>query len=389
MGYPEVRKIDIPRRGPFWFSRKYDEGHIETVLQETRTLYNFLIEIPILPNVYDQLEKDIIRRSIHSTAAIEGNPSSEEEVGRILGKSGTEIYTKQQEIEIRNLKEAYNIVKEVEFDSDKHLMLKEKLIDSIHGVVMLDLQKTGESAYRSEGETYKVGDKDHGGTYQPPRRLKDIRNLMKEYIEYVNSNEMLSVDPLIRASLAHFHLGLIHPFADGNGRTARLVEAFLIRSGNTIFFPTALSNYYYRHMDEYYNVFSEARKNKAHDVTIFVEFVIKGAIDVLEEIKSNVVLFIRRLTLAEFYTQMRQRKGITQRQYDLMGMLLSNPRKFSLSDLKNEKPFDVLYRDVTDRTMRRDVGALLSKKLIQKEDGATYVLNLNVLDLARYQEILK
>lgn len=53
---------------------------------------------------------------------------------------------------------------------------------------------------------------------------------MVKYIEFINSDSMLKADPLLRAACAHFYLAMIHPFRDGNGRTARFVEAWLLNN---------------------------------------------------------------------------------------------------------------------------------------------------------------
>ena len=74
-----VKKIEIPRWGNFYFSRKYTHEKIYNLLIEAQTLYLTINELPILPNLFSELEEDLMRRSIFGTAAIEGNPLSEEE----------------------------------------------------------------------------------------------------------------------------------------------------------------------------------------------------------------------------------------------------------------------------------------------------------------------
>ena len=106
----------------------------------------------------------------------------------------------------------------------------------------------------------KVGDEKHGGVYKPPKCLDDIRNLMKAYINWLNSKEVLSEDLIIRPALAHFYLGMIHPFGDGNGRLSRVIEALLLKSAGMKFVSPMLSNYYYKNIDDYYWAFSLSEK---------------------------------------------------------------------------------------------------------------------------------
>jgi Fic family protein len=109
---------------------------------------------------------------------------------------------------------------------------------------------------------------------------------MVKFIGWINSEPVKALDPILRGALAHYHLGLIHPFGDGNGRVARIVEAFMLRLSNIKYVPTMLSNYYYRKMDAYYWAFSLARKNKGYDVTPS-EVCLEGVTDSLKKSKQG------------------------------------------------------------------------------------------------------
>jgi len=390
MDKSEVKKIKISQNDIFYFSRKYDKRVIHPLLVEAKTLYASIADLPILPSLFSQLEEEIIRRSIHGTAALEGNPLSEERVGEIISAPEKIKSNQRAENEISNLRIAYDYIiasknKNIITSKNKneYLPLDEEIIKLVHKLISRgiddDVFKPG--FYRSS--KVKVGDKDHGGTDVPPKNLKDIKLIMNEFVKWINSDEVVELDVVIRAAMAHYHLGLIHPFEDGNGRTIRIIEAMLIQATGVKYFPTMLSNYYYRNMDDYYWAFSLTKKHKEKEITPFLEFVFKGVIESLETIKERIMEFIRIATLKEYFSALRGKKKITRRQYDLMSMLLSMPLKllepFSLADLLNTSPFIVLYRDVTERTARRDINQLLKMKLLSKEDDGKYKLNLRVL----------
>ena len=124
-----------------------------------------------------------------------------------------------------------------------------------------------------------------------------------------------------------------------------------------------LSNYYYRKTDDYYWAFSLARKNKENDVTPFLKFVLEGAIDSLNEIKSGVIHHLQLLLMRDYAAYLKEKKLVSQRQYDLIFMLLSNKRPISLQDLHRLSPFTALYRNVSERTARRDLQKLVDKKI--------------------------
>ncbi len=374
----EVIKVKISQNDIFYFSRKYDKEKIEPLLIKVKSLYSTIVDLPILPSLFSQLEEEIIRRSIHGTAALEGNPLSEERVGEIISAPEKAKNDQRAEKEIKNLKKAYDVIKRTEIEHGD-LPLDEKIVKLVHKLISRgiddDVYRPG--SYRSS--KVKIGDKDHGGIDVPPKNLKDIKLLMNEFIKWINSDEVVELDVIIRAAMAHYHLGLIHPFEDGNGRTIRIIEATLIQATGAKYFPTMLSNYYYRNTDDYYWAFSLTRKHKEKEITPFLEFVYKGVIESLETIKERIMVFIRIATLKEFFSSLRGEKKITHRQYDLLSMLLNLFEPFSLADLLNTSPFIVLYRDVTERTVRRDINQLLKMKLLSKEENGKYKLNLRVL----------
>jgi Fic family protein len=191
---------------------------------------------------------------------------------------------------------------------------------------------------------------------------------MKEFIQWINSDEIVQLNPFVRASLAHYHFSLIHPFWDGNGRIARLIEAMALQSKGIAHVPRALSNYYYRNVDDYYIAFSKSIGLKT-DVTPFVEFAAKAAVSSLSAIKDTIVGFIRKFSLRDFIAFGKKDGGLTQRQHDLLCLLLDNPA-----------PFSLLYGSVSTQTARRDLKKLSEMNLIlQDPDGRNY-LNLRALN---------
>ena len=199
---------------------------------------------------------------------------------------------------------------------------------------------------------------------------------MAKIVEWINSDPVKALDPLLRGALAHYHLGLIHPFGDGNGRVARIVEAFMLRLSNIKYVPTMLSNYYYKKMDAYYWAFSLARKNKEYDVTPFLKFVLEGVIDSLNEIKGGVTYPLQVLLMRDYTAYLRKQRRLSQRQCDLVDMLLNDRHPITLQDLLSVTPFNALYRNVSERTARRDLQKLADKSIgVLKLENDKYHLN--------------
>jgi len=351
-------------------------------LTEAKILYTTVSDLPIIPHWAAPIEEELIRRSIFGTAAIEGNPLSEEKVGEIVAEEplDTPRQLEHFEQEIQNLKEAYNqfVIRCVQGDSP--VKLQEEVIRKVHAIVtnqLEDCQTNVPGNYRNE--RVRVGDKDHGGAYTPPKILPDIEVLMKTFIDWINSDEILSLEPIIRAALAHYYLGRIHPFRDGNGRTARIIEAHLLTCSGYKYVPVMLSNFYYRNINEYFLTFSATEKDKHNDVTHFLVFMLRGFVESLRDIKDRIIYLIRRLALKDFYLFLKGSSEINQRQYDLLILMLDQPTPVSFRQIIDNPPFSVLYRNVVERTAKRDLSKLFDKRLLKCEQDK-YSTNLNLLD---------
>lgn len=375
-----IKKVLTYKAGNFRFSRKYDREKLAPLLIRAQTIHASVGSLPILPDWSSRLEADIIRRSIHGTAAIEGNPLAEERVGELLAAAAPRGLLERSEREILNLKFAYEVLAEPVPADAEPFAVSEAHIQKLNQKITRGLNSEGHSPGRYRDHRVQVGDKAHGGAYTPPKARVDIATLMTACVEWLNSPEVLAEPTEIRAGLAHYHLGLIHPFGDGNGRTARLMEAAILTRSGMRYVPKMLSNFYYRNLDEYFIAFRTAEKTKDGDLTPFLEFVLRGLLRSVEELQGNVHEFIRTLALQDAIETMRKLRIITQRQHDLLLILLRNPAPalLTLKGLLTDAQFAPLYRQASEQTARRDLKRLAGLGLLANEDDG-YRLHRHVL----------
>ena len=135
-------------------------------------------------------------------------------------------------------------------------------------------------------------------------------------------------DLLIQALALHYHFAAMHPFLDGNGRTARAVEALMLqRAGLRDALFIAMSNYYYDEKAAYLAALAEVRQ-KNHDLTPFLVFGLKGiAIQckrLSEEIRRNVSKALFRDVMYDLFTRLESKKKrvIAERQIEILKLLL-------------------------------------------------------------------
>ena len=210
--------------------------------------------------------------SAHTSTAIEGNPLGEEESMRVLAEGPDPSQPLQ--VEKANLDEAYELMGQLA--SDKLTKIDEGIIRSFNSIVLKGLPK---SQSRNRGK-YRFGPSlvldqiTREIRYRPPPAAW-VAELMKNYVSDVSA----WIDELpcpVAAALAHFGLVSIHPFEDGNGRTARLVaDMLLCLTGCSADGMISISQAIHNNLGDYYRVLRETQGENFQeeiDVTDFILF---------------------------------------------------------------------------------------------------------------------
>lgn len=375
-----VSKVLTFKSGAVALSRSFQRDEIRENIVRFESLFQALAALPILPNIAAKLDADLIRRSIFGTAAIEGNPLSEERVAELLSEPLVGLRERAEQ-EIVNLGKAYARFAAPPADKKRQpLLVTEELVREINRVITADIAHEHHSPGQYRNIKVEVGDGAHGGKYTPPKILPDIQALMAAFVAWINSEELLLEGALVRAALAHYHLGLIHPFGDGNGRTARLLEAAILVQDGYRYVPVIMSNHYYKEIDNYYIAFRDTEKSADADVTPFVKFFSRILVRAVQDVQERIHLSIRMLALRDYYRYSQEIKTISRRQHDLLQQLL--PRLYkpvALADLHLDPLFTPLYRSVSEKTARRDLERLTQQRLLL-QNGKEYFLNPFALD---------
>jgi Fic family protein len=232
-----------------------------------------------LENYKDLNKMPILRRnnrikSIHSSLAIEANSLSLNEVKDII--DGKLVIGSQKEIqEVKNAYDAYSKIKEVNPFSIKDLK-------NIHGIMTyLTVQESGKFRSGNEGVFDAKGNCIH--MCPPPSQ---VDGLMKQLFNWMKNNKD-KIHPLIMSSIFHYEFVFIHPFSDGNGRTARLWQNIILSNWEDIFEYIPIESQIIKYQDEYYDAINKCNLNG--ESTIFIEFMLKMIDEVLDELIGSVV----------------------------------------------------------------------------------------------------
>lgn len=209
---------------------------------------------PIPSAVLSRLRKQLIIEWTYNSNAIEGNTLSLKETQLVL-EEGLTIGRKslKEHLEATNHKDAIQFVEKLASSSDK---ITERNIREIHSLILKEIDQRYAGKYRD------IIVRITGSAHTPPEPIK-VPALMRSF-----EKKQLNKDadhPVIQAALAHFELVNIHPFVDGNGRTARLLmNLILIKNG---YVPAVILK---NDRKKYYDTLERANAGKKEDFIFLV-----------------------------------------------------------------------------------------------------------------------
>lgn len=334
--------------------------------------------IPLKPHVKQHLHLIYLAKGVHATTAIEGNTLSEEQIKDLINNKLKLPPSKEYlENEARNIIEACNeIAVQVAQGSFKEISVSR--LCHYNNKVLQNVP-CDETVIPGEIRKHNVV---VGNVYRAPD-AKDVSALITKFCEWMNSdyftNQQRPVHfAIIKAIAAHLYIAWIHPFGDGNGRVARLLEfAILLNSG--IASPAAhlLSNHYNMTRSEYYRRLNKA--SKTGDPTEFFSYAIQGFRDGLTEqlqhIQRHVMDTCWREYIYEYFREIV--KSATMRRRRELILKISESKqpveKDALLMLMSKE-----YKDKSERTFLRDLKDLEKIELIVN-DGGKYLANKSLM----------
>ena len=224
------------------------------------------------------------------------------------------------------------------------------------------------------------------GPYKTPNH-EDVPELMeklciwiKEEFHFESGQDFPTA--VIQAIVTHVYLEWIHPFGDGNGRTGRLLEFYiLLRAGLPNIVSHVLSNFYNVTRPEYYRQLKEAKEKK--DLTYFIEYAVKGFRDGLVENlniiqESQLFTFWHNYIYETFSNLKYTKKEAFKRKRELI-LQLPTDKYLSADEMTMTTPLIAkMYSKVNKVTILRDIKELYELNLLKKE-GRKFKANIEIL----------
>lgn len=241
-------------------------------------------DAPIRIEILQHLRETARLHSAHYSTQIEGNRLTLPEVA--AAAKGEKLPGRERdELEVRNHFRAFAYMERI---SEANLPLAEAEVQTLHGLVLTGKEQP--SGYR-EGQNV-IRESGSGRIVYLPPEAPDVVLLMRELIEWVNA-ELASGElpaPIV-AGLAHYQFATIHPYFDGNGRTARLLTTLILRrAGYGLKGIYSLDEQYANDLAAYYGALIVGHHNYYEgradaDLTGFVSYFISGMAESFQTIK--------------------------------------------------------------------------------------------------------
>ena len=259
-------------------------AQITSALMQVESCRQAITDLPINAVVLQHLRETAALATTHFSTQIEGNRLTLPEVKAAL-KGEKFPGRERDELEVRNHFRALEAMEALTMHAGQIL---EEDIKRLHGLVLYGRDKP--TPYRAQQNVIREAT---SGTlvYLPPE-APDVAPLMQELFTWINDELEKGELPVpIVAGLAHYQFATIHPYLDGNGRTARLLTTLLLRkTGYGLKGIYSLDEHYAKNLKAYYSALTVGSHNYYEgraeaDITNFVSYFCAGMADAFSKIK--------------------------------------------------------------------------------------------------------
>lgn len=323
-------------------------------LLEINSIREFITNAPIVVEIETSLKREALLKSAHHSTAIEGNPLNLNQVD-MLSKGLKITAQKKAKQEVLNY---LNVLKNLD-EYHENGKITEKTILKLHeDVTHYTLEYTYLEGQYRDIPVYVVDKKGNVVFTPPPSNI--VPQEMQNFLEWINKLPK-ELSQVIVAGIIHYEFVRIHPFVDGNGRTARALTAlYLYMSGFNVDFT--LDEYYDNDREAYYDALNSVDPD-TRNLTKWLEYFLKGFLISINEIKDRIMIFP---------PQTQKRIKLSKKHLKIIEYLHLND---SITNFEIQK-----LLNISRQGAYKDLRSLMDKNIIEKKGGSRstyYVLKSN------------
>lgn len=262
---------------------------IAQVLMQISSVCSEINNLSFNAEILKKIQKEAWNSSVHYSTLIEGNKLIIDEIALIIERNMVFSYLEKDQAEVIGYNEAKNWIEKLNeghiADNDVHM---------IHALV--SQEKPIKFIYRL-AQNAVIESRSKRIVYLPPE-ANDVPKLMKELIDWINNNTNHIPIPII-AAITHYQFATIHPYLDGNGRTARLLTSVVLNlHGYKLNGVYCLEEYYVKNLFRYYHELSVGPSHNYYvgradsDITSWIEYFCLGMLDSLRNALQKITKMI-------------------------------------------------------------------------------------------------
>lgn len=246
--------------------------------------------LPVNPTVLASLRETAKLYTTHYSTMIEGNQLKPEEIQEVIQLEGHFPGRERDEHEVKGY---YAALAQLEQYAAQGVSVTEKITQTLHALVMSDGRMRVKLTPYRDGQNV-IKDSGTGTIVYMPPESKDVAGLMRNLVFWIKENEELPC-PIV-AGIAHYQFATIHPYYDGNGRTARLLTTLILHLGGyDLKGLYSLEEYYAKNLLGYYRAISVGPSHNYYfgraesDITEWVEYFTEGMAFAFEKVVSQMI----------------------------------------------------------------------------------------------------
>lgn len=345
---------------------------------EARSKCRHLLLTPLPPPVARELEAVYLAKGALATTAIEGNTLSESQArDAIRGQLRLPESQSYLGIEIQNVLHAIAEIERTIIGAQEVVKITPELLKAFNRQVLDGTPDAAEDGV-TPGE-YRRDVRVVGNVYKSPLP-EDTEFLVGLLCDWLNGPDFETTETghesfvrvLMRALVAHIYIAWIHPFGNGNGRTARLLEfAILTSAGLPSVSAHLFSNHYNQTRSVYYSKLNAASRS-ADGLNGFFEYAAIGFVDQLQSQLETVHELVFEIAWRDYIYRAFDGAKETQatRRQQRLALALPTAEAVPVSEIRLLTPqLAVDYDGKGGKTITRDINRLLELELIVRESG--------------------
>lgn len=325
---------------------------------------------PLIPIYEARFVRDAILRTVHHGTHLEGNDLSLAEAKRII--EGENIIAGKRDVqEVINYRNVLKYIDGLEREVKEGFHYSQSILKKINEIVCERILPSDQIGKFRQAQVVLKDERTGEIVFQPPPAI-EVPYLIEDFFDWLNSTEGKKFHAILRAGIAHYYLSAVHPFIEGNGRTARAFATLILFAENydiKKFF--SLEEYFDKDARHYYQALMVSDKQhqilEKRDLTLWLEYFTQAMAVELTRIKEQ----IKRLSMdVKIKSRIGYQVPLNERQIKLVEYLEENG---SITTAEGRR----VVPEYSDDTLVRDLNYFLKKGIVKKRGktkAAKYIL---------------